>query len=551
MTKWNGLKIFVGDAAEVAEHLDALDGDEDAAWEAIDILRDVAVPSKARRDPPYCSAAPAIVHELIDRARSLDADELKAAVLRLSVEILAADHRDLFLGAPDVPAALAALHGSGAGADVAAAVRDRAGEIGAHLTSPHAATRAGAWFLLGLLPSRPLPAALVDADEVVRHLRSFLAGMWREPVAAEGFAWLGSLSGSHVVPEPADSADVLASRLPPKLFPFFDGSPSDLAAARAQALGEERGSAVAEALVRTWEAGASHVAEATARACLRGRDTVVRPDALSAIERKVVERATAEGLRVAAFASAGVPVDPDERAAWLGVGGGRVVDRPPPPGVEVHREDEPLGAWLARMDASGRSEEAKRDLVASLAPTELLDVLKARMQGVYDLHPPPAEEVLDVIERAGPDGIAAARSMLAADRLRRTPSGGHDLGWGLGAPGNAALLALARAEKWTEIPEEYVAFVSFDGPPSWFSELMAKLRQVDRDRIATAGARRMPLTRLRRADYERLARMLAEGRSAEATSIFVERARAAPRGESVLAELRNVSHELGLVIPGL
>ena len=141
MTKWNGLKIFVGDAAEVAEHLDALDGDEDAAWEAIDILRDVAVPSKARRDPPYCSAAPAIVHELIDRARSLDADELKAAVLRLSVEILAADHRDLFLGAPDVPAALAALHGSGAGADVAAAVRDRAGEIGAHLTSPHAATR--------------------------------------------------------------------------------------------------------------------------------------------------------------------------------------------------------------------------------------------------------------------------------------------------------------------------------------------------------------------------------------------------------------------------
>ena len=80
---------------------------------------------------------------------------------------------------------------------------------------------------------------------------------------------------------------------------------------------------------------------------------------------------------------------------------------------------------------------------------------------------------------------------------------------------------------------------------------MAKLRQVDRDRIATAGARRMPLTRLRRADYERLARMLAEGRSAEATSIFVERARAAPRGESVLAELRNVSHELGLVIPGL
>jgi hypothetical protein len=61
----------------------------------------------------------------------------------------------------------------------------------------------------------------------------------------------------------------------------------------------------------------------------------------------------------------------------------------------------------------------------------------------------------------------------------------------------------------------------------------------------------MPTTRLRRADYESLARLLAEGRSAEVTAIFVDRARAASRGETVLAELRVVSQELGLGVPGL
>jgi len=396
-----------------------------------------------------------------------------------------------------------------------------------------------------------MPATPLDSDEGVRNFRSFLAGMWREPDAAEDFAWLGSLSGPHTLPEPATSVAVLGLRLSPKLFPLFDGNAGDLAAARVKALGEEQGSAVAGGLLRAWEAGASHLAEAAARACLRVRDSMVRPDVLSPRERRVVERATAEGLRLAALSSAGVPVEPAERAAWLGVVGERVVDRPTPQGLEDGREHEPLGAWLARMEAAGRSEEAADALQATLSPAECLDVLKARIQGAYDLQAPRAEEVLDAIERAGLDGITAARSILAGDRLRHAPDGHYEFGWGLGASGNAALLALARVEKWGEIPEEYVAFVSFDGPPSWFSELMAKLRQVDRARVAAAGATRMPTTRLRRADYESLARMLAEGRSAEATAIFVERARAASRGETVLAELRAVSQALGLVVPGL
>ena len=551
MTTWGGLETFAGDAEELPEHLDALAvGDVDAAWAALDILRDIAVPSRARTDGPYCSAAPAIVRELLDVARSLD-DELRAAVLRLTADILAADHRDLFGSAPDVPAALALLHRTGAGADVAATVADRIDDIGAHLTSSHAPTRAGAWFLLGLLPSRPIPAAPLDADEGVRNLRSFLAGMWRQPDAAEDFAWLGSLSGPHALPEPTTSVSVLGLRLSPKLFPLFDGNAGDLAAARAKALGEEQGSPVADALLRAWEAGASHLAEAAARACLRVRVGMVRPDVLSPRERRVVERATAEGLRLAALASAGVPMEPAERAAWLGIVGERVVDRPTPQGLGNIREHEPLGAWLARMEAAGSSEEAAAALQATCSPAECLDVLRARIQGAYGLQAPRAEEVLDAIERAGVDGITVARSILAADRLRRAPDGHFELGWGLGAPGNAALLALARLEKWSEIPEEYVAFVSFDGPPSWFSELMAKLRQVDRARVAAAGATRMPTTRLRRADYESLARLLAEGRSAEVTAIFVDRARAASRGETVLAELRAVSQELGLGVPGL
>jgi hypothetical protein len=254
MTTWNELETFAGDAGEIPEHLAAIAGtDEDAAWEAIEVLGDIAVPSHVRRDGPFCSAAPALVRELLDVVRTLVDDELKAAVLRLTAEILAANHRDLFRTAPDVPAALAILQGSGLGADVAATVRRRTTEVDAHLSSHHAPTRAAAWFLLGLVSPGPMPPAPAHVDDPVRHLRSFLAGLWREPLADGDFAWLGSLAGPHVLPEPATATELLAVQLPPNLFPLFGGRPGDFAAARSQALGGERGVAIAEALLRAHE----------------------------------------------------------------------------------------------------------------------------------------------------------------------------------------------------------------------------------------------------------------------------------------------------------